>query len=1133
MINPLNKQRICILYDLLNKIPLAMRMTLLLLCVCAFQLHSELTYSQQTKISLNMKNSSIEKILQTIEEKSEFYFLYNSKLIDVDRKTDIRVKEEAITSVLTRLFDPSNVEYEVKGAQIILYPKEMKRIAPELVENVDQQQKRRVSGIVQDEQGEPIIGVNVMEKETSNGTITDINGSFTLQIEDNAVLQVSYIGYESAEIHVDNRSTVNIQLKEDLQELDQLVVVGYGVQKKANVVGSISQISSELLENRPVTALSNVLAGQMPGVTLIQRSGKPGASPGELRVRGVGSFGASPDALILIDGIPGNINDVSPEEVASISVLKDAASAAIYGARAANGVILVVTKSGSEGRIKVGYNGYGGFVRAATLPEYLPSWEYALAYNEAAGTEIYTPEVIQKYKDGSDPDNYPNSNWVKDLLGGRGFQTGHDLTLTGGTNMNNYYLALGYLSQDGIIEKNNYSRYNVRANMTSTLTNKLKLTTRIAGVVSEIKEPAVPGGKATTGMDAIFSNAFRFPSIYAGKLSNGDYGIGPEGNGTSAAWLESTSFYEEPMWRANFNANLDYNPIKDLTLSAIAGYNFSQKETKLFRSTFRLDDNMTMAPSSLEQEGVRLVYKTFQATANYSKEFVGHTIGALAGYSFEQQEQRTMKGMRDKFPGNDLPYLDAGSPDNQQTSGGGYNWTILSVFGRFKYDYLNRYLLEATVRRDGSSRFPPTKKYGTFPSFAAGWRISEEQFMQSTSSWLSNLKVKGSWGILGNQNIGNYPWQSMYNLGQNYTIGGIFNQGSAMATYSDPTIHWESTRTTDAGVEILLWKGLLSLDASYFYRHTTNILYKPTSSVSSVLGMNLSEMNTGSLKNTGWEFDISHRKSLGDFEYNVSGNFTIIRNKVMDLGVGNVQQPNGLIGNGSDLFIGYPMQSYYGYKTDGVFLDQNDIDAWYEKNDQSSLMPKNSARPGDVRYVDIDGDGKVTAAMDRVILGSQIPTYTFAFNIGAKYKRFDTSLFFQGVAGVKGRLTNYAGFAFYNLGSIQRWMWEGRFDSENPKRYPAYPRLQILGNSEGNNGYLSDLWTRNASYLRLKNIQVGYTLPTKLLNMWHINNLRIYISVEDPATWTKYPKGWDPEANTGGDHYPRLATYTIGVNLKF
>jgi TonB-linked SusC/RagA family outer membrane protein len=1097
---------------------------ILLIMFFFFLMRSDLSAQLSRKINVQLEKATIKSFFTAIESQTEYTFMYNN--LDLTTPVKITAKQTELATILSRVLSPLNIEYAVSGKHIIL----KKQTAKASSEN----SKRTITGTVTDERGEPIIGANIVEKGTTNGVVTDFDGKFSITAGENAVLSVSYIGYVNKELAIGNKNQLQIVLSEDIQNLDEVVVVGYGVQKKLSVIGSISQISSENLDSRPVAMLSNALAGQMPGVTLIQRSGQPGTSGGTIRVRGVGSFGATPDALVLIDGIPSGINDVRPEEVASISVLKDASTAAIYGARAANGVILITTKAGTESKIKIGYSGYAGFVKATALPDFLPSWEYALAYNEAAGTETYKPEDIQKYKEGNDQDNYPNSNFINDIMAGKGFQTGHDITLTGGSKTNNYYLALGYLSQDGVVNKNNYSRYNVRINMTSQLAPKLKLITRVSGVTSKIKEPAVPGGKDQSRMSTgIIRFAIRYPSVYAGKLSNGDYGIGPESAGTSIAWIESPSFYEEPAWQAGFNARLEYTPIKDLTISAIGGYNFVHNETKLYRSTMRLTELNTMGPSTLEQNEIRRIYQTFQATADYNKQIGKHSVGILGGYSFEKEEQRELLGSRDKFPGNDLPYIDAGSPDNQKATGGGYNWAIQSLFGRLKYDYMQRYLLEATIRHDGSSRFPSTKKYGTFPSIAVGWRITEESFMESTSSWLTHMKLKASWGKLGNQNIGNYPWQSTYALGQNYTIGGALNQGSAMTIYSDPTIHWESTRTTDAGVEFIFLNGLLSFNASYFYRHTDNILYKPTSSISAVFGMDLSEMNTGSLKNTGWEFDLSHQKTFGDFGYNISANFSIINNEVLSLGVGDVEQPNGLVGNGTNLFIGYPIELYYGYVTDGVFLDQTDIDAWYETNNQASLMPKNRARPGDVRYVDIDGDGVVNAAKDQKVLGSRIPKYTYAFNLGFNYKGIDLSAFFQGVAKVSGLLESYAGYAFYNLGSIQRWMWEGRFNQENPQRYPAYPRLQILGNSTGNNGHISDRWILNASYLRLKNIQLGYTLPKKLTQARKIDNFRFYISVENPVTWSKYPAGWDPEVNTGGDYYPRLATYTFGVNFKF
>lgn len=998
-----------------------------------------------------------------------------------------------------------------------------------------QQQGKTITGRVTDTSGSPLPGVTIVIKGTTRGTVTDADGNYSLSnVPDNATLVFSFVGMESQEVQVGNRTRIDVTLQEEAVALEEVVAVGYGVQRKVNVIGSISQISSEQIENRPVALLSNALAGQMTGVTVIQRSGAPGTSGGTIRVRGVGSFGATPNALVLIDGIPGGINDVRPEEVESISVLKDASTAAIYGARAANGVILITTKAGKSGKVKVSYNGYAGFNTPTALPQLLDSWDYALAYNEASGTERYSAEDIEKFKNGSDPDNYPNSQMLEEVISRNGFQTGHDLTLSGGSDINRYYLAFGYLSQDGVVEKNNYTRYNARLNMITTLTPELKITTRLSGFTSMIKEPAVPGGKDVFRMsNGIIRNALRYPSVYPTKLSNGDYGIGPESGGTPIAWLESASFFENPAWAIKSNVHIEYNPMKDLILSAIGGYNFNYNETKLYRSTMRLNDNVTMGPSSLEQIGGRTQYQTFQATADYNKNISSHSFGILLGYSFEKQNYRNMTGYRDKFPGNDLPYLDAGSPDNQQASGGGNDWAIQSWFGRLRYNFEEKYLFETTMRYDGSSRFPPSDKYGFFPSLAVGWRVSEEPFLKKNVSWITNLKLKASWGKLGNDNIGNYPWQSVYVLGRDYVFGDVLTQGAAKTTLTDPNLHWESTQTIDGGFESSFFNNKLLFNASYFYRKTTDILYQPTTSVSTVLGMNLSQMNTGSLKNTGWEFEIGYRKQTGNFKYNLSGNFTIVNNEVLDLGVGNVVQPNGLIGNGVDLFIGYPMELYYGLVTDGVFLDQKDIDAWYATNDQTSINPKNRAVPGDFRYVDISGDGKVDLSNDRKVLGSRIPKYNFSFNFGFEYKGFDFSTMLQGVSSVEGMLNNWAGFAFFNLGTVQQWQWKGRFDPQNPTRYPDYPRLQILGNSPGVNGQLSDFWVLNASYLRIKNIQLGYSIPQRFINRIGVDGCRFYASVENPITFDHYREGWDPEINSSGEFYPRLATWTFGVNIKF
>ena len=1098
-----------------------MKLILLFVAISFFQLSAVESYAQNAKINLSLSDVTLEEAIKTIEANTQFVFFFSNSAVDMTKHVDLNVKNGNIKEVLNQIL--SSYKYRIEDNKIVLLG--------------EVQQDGKIWGVVSDAFG-PIAGANVVVKGTTNGTITDMDGRFSLDAPKGAKLQISYIGYITKELTVDTKTDYVIELVEDSQALEEVVVVGYGTEKKVNVIGSIAQIGSEKLENRSTPQLSNVLTGQMAGVTVIQRSGRPGNSGGEIRVRGVGSFGGESnksDALVLIDGIPGKLNDVSSEDVESISVLKDASTAAIYGSRAANGVILVTTKTGKEGKVSVGYNGYVGFNTPTALPEFVDTWQYATLYNEAVGREAYTQEEIQKFRDGSDPDHYANARYLDEVFSRKGLQTGHDVTINGGNAENKYMVSFGYLKQNGIVEKNDYQRYNARVNLINEILPGLKLTSRLSGVYGNRKEPMAPGGDDADNMLVLIQKALRFPGLTPTILSDGSFGAGRELHGTPAGWIKSDSFYENPEFSLNANVRLDYNPIKDLQLSAIGAYTYTNGEERTYRSTMKLSGDRVLGPSELKHKMGKTIYKTFQATAEYNKTIGGHTFGILAGYSWEQEDYRYVQGSRDKFPGNDLPYLNAGSPDNQKSEGTGNAWAIQSGFGRLRYNFNERYLFESTVRYDGSSRFPQSKKFGFFPSVAAGWRLSEENFFKENESlgFISNLKLKVSWGRLGNQNIGNYPYQSVYELGQNYPFGDTYTQGTAVTTAVDPTIKWEETETIDGGLEAVFWNGLLSVNASYFNRRTYDILYKPSGSVSTILGQKISEMNTGELKNFGWEFEVGHRNKIGDVSYNVNANLSIIKNKLTTLGVGNVEQLNGMVGNGSDLFIGYPIQMYYGYVSDGVFLDENDIKSWY---DQSKVTP--NPQPGDIRYKDISGpdgvpDGKIDPNYDRVYLGSRIPKFTFGLNLGVEYKGLDLSVLLQGVAGVTGMLDGFAGWAFRGDGNIQKWQAEGRFDPANPTRYPAYPRLEDLSNSTTPNIVTSDFWTQDASYIRLKNIQLGYTFPKKMLQAAKISNLRVYVQAENPLCWNKYKPGCDPEINTSGNYYPILATYTFGVNFKF
>lgn len=1001
-----------------------------------------------------------------------------------------------------------------------------------------------VKGIVSDKAG-TLPGVSVASKSDRRiSTMTDANGAFKIKVPSSGTLVFSSIGYRTQEEAVDKRSEINLILSEEVKSLEEVVVIGYGTQTREKLIGSVAQISGEQIAERPVTQLREALTGQMPGVTVTQRTGRPGKPDGAISVRGVGSFGATPSALFLVDGIAvDNYNDIDPNDVEAISVLKDASSAAIYGSRAANGVVLITTKSGVAGKPKVSYNAYAGIQNPTAYPDFVNSWEYQQAYYEAQnGSTTLTQqqiEEVEKYRAQNDP-NYPNNNFLNHVLSKEALQTGHNITISGGSNTNKFNLSLGYLNQEGLVVRNNYNRYNVRLNMNTALGSKFNLTTRIAAITSKVNEPMAPAGVPGFGGDmlGVIGQAARTNGSFVAIDQNGDFSIGA-GGGTPVSYLATNSFNRQRDLNLNGNLRLDYQVYHDLKLSLLTSYVQDNGRETEFRSNQRLASNIILGPNFLSEYTNTNHNYTLQGLAEYTKQVGKHQVSLLGGYSFEDFERENFNAFRDNFPGNDLTVLNVGSPLNQQSNGTGSENSLESQFARVNYSYANKYLVEGVIRRDGSSRFPTGNKYAVFPSVAAGWRIGQEQFIRDMAPWISELKVKASWGVLGNQNIGNYQYQNTLvsstanSSGTNYSFGGQIAQGVARTTLVDSTLRWESTRTKDIGLEVGILKKL-NLSASYFDRYTYDILYSPAASVSGVLGMGISQRNTGSLKNTGWEFTLGHNSSIGKFSYSVNGHFSIINNKVLDLGVGNVSQPNGLIGNGSSLFIGQPMQLYYGYVADGLFVDQADIDSWAN---MKAVNP--SAKPGDIRYKDISGpggvpDGVVNATYDRAVLGSQIPKYTFGANLGGSYGGFDLNILLQGISGVTGRLQSYAGWALFNTtGNVQRWQYEGRWTDKNPDRNAIYPRFENVPNAGTNNTILSSFWTLNGAYMRIKNVQLGYKLPSSVTEKVKIANARFYLSGENLHTFSNYRKGWDPEIDGDANFYPIMAVYTLGLNVTF
>jgi TonB-linked SusC/RagA family outer membrane protein len=619
-------------------------------------------------------------------------------------------------------------------------------------------------GVISDNTG-PLPGVSVVLKSDKNiGTVTDANGRFSLRVPANGTLVISSVGFITQEVQINGRQSLALTLMDDVKSLNEVVVIGYGTQSREKLIGSVAQVSGEDIAERPVSQLKQALTGQLPGVIITQRSGQPGVGSGRISVRGVGSFGASQDALILVDGIiVNNFNDIDPNDVENISVLKDASTAAIYGSRASNGVILVTTKSGKLGDPKFTFNSYAAKQKPTVFPDYINSWEYQqLLFEAQNGTSQLTPDQVtevEKYRAQNDI-NYPNNDFLDKTISKDGLQVGNSIAASGGTEKTKYNFSFGNLYQDGMVEKNNYTRYNLRLNLNTALSKKFNFTTRLAAISSKVNEPMAPPGGTATDMLGIIGQAARFANTLIDVYPNGDYGVGLANGGTAVSDLASKSFTTDKSLNLTANLRLDYKPISDLTLSFVPGYRRNDGRVTTFRASMRLNDNITLGPNTLRENYSGNEYYILQGLADYKKSLGKHDIDILGGYSYEDFKGNSIMAFRDNLPSNDLTVLDFSSPQNQQSGGNGNEYALESQFLRVAYNYESKYLLQGTVRRDGSSRFPTSQKYAVFPSVGAAWRVAEEPFIRDKFSWLNEFKVKASWGILGNQEIGEYPYQN-------------------------------------------------------------------------------------------------------------------------------------------------------------------------------------------------------------------------------------------------------------------------------------------------------------------------------------------------------------------------------------
>ena len=1076
-----------------------------------------ITYSQQ--VTLKAKNVTVKQAMDMLKQQSGYSFVFSSSDVDTNRKISISAKKQQLNNVVKQILYGQEVTYEISGQNIIV--KKIQTTPSNSTAKQQQTTQPPTKARITDSRGEGIIGATISVKGSKVACVSDIDGNFVINASSKDELIITMVGYKTITISLNKlRKNNHIILEEDITQLDEVVAIGYGTQKKVNLTGSVSSISEKSLDSRPITQASQALAGLSSGVTISLSKGNPGNDGATIRVRGQGTFSsAGSDPLVLIDGISGSIDDVNPNNIKSISVLKDAASASIYGTRAANGVILIETKRGTTGKTQVSYSGYVGWQKATELPDFANSWTYAEMKNEADKNQGFTPtysnEEIIKFRNNLDPDNYPNVNHLKNLVtSGSGFQTSHNLSFSGGGTNFTYMLSFGYLHQDGIVAQNSYDKYNLLLNIDNNITNRLHLKTNISAYTSVQKEP-----RSQDNLNTMIGYAVREGSIFAGRKTDGTYGY--QDNYCPEGWMDSPSFTNNKTNHFAGDFELEYNPFKNFFISGKGGYKYNNYYNKDYVSELVYDALKKYTPKSLTINSGWNSLVTLQALARYEINISKHNIKILAGVSQEEYKETWSRGYRKGFSNNALYELNAGSTDGQSATGSASEWGLRSVFGRLNYSYSSRYLLELNARYDGTSRFPSNGRWGFFPSASIAWRVSEETLVKEKAPWINNLKLRMSIGTLGNQNVGNYPYQNVISLTKSYPFGNIMSFGGAITTAANSDISWESTRILDFGIDLSILKGKLDLTMDYYNKKTYNILYKIA--VSEVLGMTPSENNAASVRNQGFEIALTYYGKIGKVNFSVSPNFSYNKNKVLSLANEAKENIN------SNLFVGESLGAIYGYEADGLFVDEEDI--------KSYPTQPYTAEPGFVRYKDISGpngvpDGKVDATYDRKVIGSTIPSTTFGLTITANYNNFDFSVLFSGQGGNKAIMHNYMAYAFFNSGSIQQWQIDKRWTPENPNRDAEYIKLTTLNINSGTI-QPSTFWLRNASFLRLKNLQIGYTLPHSFINRLGLEKVRIYFSGQNLFCINKFYKGWDPEI-TGNhlDFYPITSVYTFGLNIK-
>lgn len=1086
------------------------------------------TYAQSYKVSINKQNSSIIEILKEIEKNSEFTFFFNDNRVNVNRKASVSAKDATLENVLDQVLRNTGYNYQIIDRQVLIKVSTNPQMA-----NISQQVKA-ISGLVADANGEPVIGANVVEKGSTNGTITDADGKFTLHVAPGATLLVSYIGYVSREIPVGNKNELTVSLEEDTETLDEVVVVGYGAVKKKDLTGSVSAIKGDDLANRKTMQLSTALQGAVSGVMVTRDNAAPGATA-SIKIRGVTTItdGGS-DPLYIVDGVPGDINQVNPSDVESMSVLKDAASASIYGSRAAAGVILITTKRAKADQLSLDYSFEYGFEMPTSLPEFVDVQRYMQMTNELRWNDagnganeypLYAKEVIDDYYNlnAKDPNKYPITDWTDMILKSSAPRQSHQLSISGGTKKVRTKASISYDKTDALYADRSYERIMARVNNDFKINNYLGASLDVNFKRSNNHLPEE---------DLTFDWMRLSAPVYAAVWDDGRIGEGKSGNNIYAM-TKYGGTKDEQYNQLGGKIAIDITPIDGLKISGIVAPIFNFDKTKTFRKAVpyysATDPSQLMgyiekhATTKLTENRNESWSVTTQFLGTYAKTFGNHDINLMAGYENYHYFKEELSASRDKYELDNYPYLDLGPLSLRDNSGKAYENAYRSVFGRIMYSYKNKYLLQANVRHDGSSRFHADYRWGTFPSFSAGWVMSEESFMKNID-WLSFLKIRASWGSLGNERIGNYPYQSTIGFGNGlFYIGdkAVSQQTAAQIKYAIQNISWEKTESTDIGLDANFLNNRLRFTADYFYKTTKDMLL--ALEIPDYMGFENPDQNTGKMNTKGFELELGWSDRTGDFNYSVGVNLSDFRSEMGDLG-GTEFLGDKVKKKGSEF------NEWYGYLSDGIYQTQEEVD--------NSAKLNNNVKPGDVKYQDVSGpegvpDGKISPDYDRVLLGGSLPRYMFGGNIQLEYKGIDLAMVFQGVGSQNSRMSSKMIQPLQaNWGHVPALLdgnYWSMYNTPEQNQAATYPRLSWTNAS--NFTQMSDYYMFNGRYLRMKNITIGYTIPTHLTEKASIKRVRVYVSANDLFCLSKYPKGWDPEM--GDNAYPITTSVLFGLSVNF